>query len=90
MRESGYRRRCRGRALSSEVETGSRKENASKRDSRAPFRFHRNGNGSSRPSATSLRHDATLASICSQILVLRVSGMTRRAITKHTAGTTIG
>src|SRR5258708_18266932 len=34
------------RAFSSEVETGSRKENASNQESRAPFRFHRNGKGS--------------------------------------------
>src|SRR5437588_3968834 len=36
-----------GRAFSSEVETGSRQENASNQESRAPFRFHRNGKGSS-------------------------------------------
>jgi hypothetical protein len=35
------------RAFSSEVETGSRQENASKQESRAPFRFNRNGKGSS-------------------------------------------
>jgi hypothetical protein len=34
------------RAFSSEVDTGSRKENASKQQAGAPFRFHRNGNGS--------------------------------------------
>src|SRR5688500_6487969 len=34
------------RAFSSEVDTGSRQENASKQESRAPFRFHRNGKGS--------------------------------------------
>jgi len=34
-------------AFSSEVETGSRQENASNQESRAPFRFHRNGKGSS-------------------------------------------
>src|SRR6266571_2192332 len=34
------------RAFSSEVETGSRQENASNQKSRAPFRFHRNGKGS--------------------------------------------
>jgi hypothetical protein len=34
------------RAFSSEVGTGSREENASKQKTRAPFRFHRNGNGS--------------------------------------------
>jgi uncharacterized iron-regulated membrane protein len=33
-------------AFSSEAETGSRQENASKRESSAPFRFIRNGNGS--------------------------------------------
>jgi O-antigen/teichoic acid export membrane protein len=35
------------RAFSSEVDTGSREENASKQESRAPFRFYRNGKGSS-------------------------------------------
>ena len=35
-------------AFSSEVETGSRQENASKQESRAPFRFHRNGKGLAR------------------------------------------
>ncbi len=39
---------CADRAFSSEVETGSRQENASNHKSRAPFRFHRNGKGSSR------------------------------------------
>jgi hypothetical protein len=34
-------------AFSSEVETGSRQENASNQESRAPFRFYRNGKGSS-------------------------------------------
>ncbi|PDT86708.1 hypothetical protein CO669_28875 [Bradyrhizobium sp. Y36] len=34
------------RAFSSEVDAGSRQENASKQQSRAPFRFHRNGKGS--------------------------------------------
>lgn len=29
-------------AFPSEVDTGSRKENASKQESKAPFRFHRN------------------------------------------------
>jgi effector-binding domain-containing protein len=33
------------KAFSSEVGTGSRKENASKHESGAPFRFHRNGSG---------------------------------------------
>ncbi|MVT68151.1 hypothetical protein GPL21_23925 [Bradyrhizobium pachyrhizi] len=31
------------RAFSSEVDAGSREENASKQESRASFRFHRNG-----------------------------------------------
>src|SRR5713226_3210141 len=35
------------RAFSSEVETGSRQENASNQESRAPFRFYRNGKGTS-------------------------------------------
>jgi hypothetical protein len=34
-------------AFSSEVDAGSRQENASKQESRAPFRFNRNGKGSS-------------------------------------------
>src|ERR1700754_1184905 len=37
------------RAFSSEVETGSRQENASNQKSKPAFRFHRNGSGSSRP-----------------------------------------
>jgi phosphotransferase system enzyme I (PtsI) len=36
------------RAFSSEVATGSRQENASNQESRAPFRFDRNGKGSSK------------------------------------------
>ncbi|RXG88833.1 hypothetical protein EAS62_32190 [Bradyrhizobium zhanjiangense] len=39
-------KRRRTKAFSSEVDTGSRQENASKQESRAPFRFHRNGKGS--------------------------------------------
>jgi hypothetical protein len=35
------------RAFSSEVEIGSRQENASNQESRAPLRFHRSGKGSS-------------------------------------------
>jgi hypothetical protein len=35
------------RAFSSEVETGSRQENASNQESRAPLRFYRSGKGSS-------------------------------------------
>ncbi|QOZ14513.1 hypothetical protein XI02_05270 [Bradyrhizobium sp. CCBAU 21365] len=44
-----------GRAFSSEVAPGSREENTSKQESRAPFRFYRNGKGSCR---ASLRHPA--------------------------------
>jgi hypothetical protein len=40
---------ARSRAFSSEVETGSRQQNASNQESRAPFRFHRNGKGSRSP-----------------------------------------
>jgi tungstate transport system ATP-binding protein len=39
--------RAPSKAFSSEVETGSRQENASNQESGAPFRFNRNGNGSS-------------------------------------------
>src|SRR5258708_34379831 len=35
------------RAFSNEVDSGSRKENASKQETRVPFRFNRNGKGSS-------------------------------------------
>src|SRR5664279_5764404 len=37
------------RAFSSEVGTGSREENASNKEVEPPFRFHRNGKGSSEP-----------------------------------------
>jgi hypothetical protein len=37
------------RAFSSEVDTGSREENASKQESRDPFRFNRNGKSSGAP-----------------------------------------
>ena len=40
-------RRGKPGAFSSEVDTGSRQENASNQESRAPFRFNRNGKGSS-------------------------------------------
>jgi sulfur-oxidizing protein SoxX len=49
MRNPGFRplrRKSLARAFSSEVEAGSRQENASNRESRATFRFHRNGRGS--------------------------------------------
>jgi hypothetical protein len=35
-------------------------------------------------------YDAVLGSIGCQMLILRVSGIRKRASTKHTAGTTIG
>lgn len=44
----GYRHYA-AKAFSSEVEAGSREENASKQESGAPFRSHRNGNGSGGP-----------------------------------------
>src|SRR6266567_301801 len=44
----GLRARVPARAFSSEVDTGSRQENASNQESRAPFRFNRNGKGSRR------------------------------------------
>jgi ubiquinone/menaquinone biosynthesis C-methylase UbiE len=44
---SEFKRRAADRAFSSEVDTGSRQENASNQESRAPFRFNRNGKGSS-------------------------------------------
>src|SRR5471030_2008734 len=49
----GRGRSAGGRAFSSEVGTGSRQENTSNQESRAPFRFHRNGKGSgARPPVT--------------------------------------
>ena len=42
------RRIAAAKAFSSEVDTGSRQENASNQKSRAPFRFNRNGKGSNR------------------------------------------
>ncbi|THD54798.1 MAG: hypothetical protein E8A46_07970 [Bradyrhizobium sp.] len=44
--ESDQRSLSQSKAFSSEVETGSRRENASNQESRAPFRFNRNGKGS--------------------------------------------
>ena len=42
------------KAFSSEVGTGSREENASNQESRAPFRFDRNGEGPSEQKAAPL------------------------------------
>ena len=47
------------RVFSSEMEAGSRQENASNQESRAPFRFYRNGKGSNSPSARRRRRPAT-------------------------------
>src|SRR5258708_37583404 len=44
---------------SSEVDSGSRKENASKRGARAPFRFNRNGKGSNRAWSAGVRRRAS-------------------------------
>jgi hypothetical protein len=44
--------------FSSEVEAGSRQENASNQQSRAPFRFHRNGKGSRRHRTHTFRQKA--------------------------------
>jgi hypothetical protein len=52
IRKSGYRfsekimLKQKDRAFSSEVDTGSREENASTEEIEPPFRFDRNGNGS--------------------------------------------
>jgi flagellar L-ring protein FlgH len=56
-------------AFSSEVDTGSRQENASNRESRAPFRFHRNrkGSGSRIVLAGTLLSILGIASGCSSI-----------------------
>jgi len=51
-RKSGSKRVRAIRAFSSEVGPGSRKENASKQEARAPFGFNRNGKGSSLRPAT--------------------------------------
>jgi hypothetical protein len=45
---------CPNRAFSSEVETGSRQENASNQEARAPFRFYRNGKGSRAAASTKI------------------------------------
>src|ERR1035438_2658438 len=49
------------RAFSSEVETGSRQENVSNQESRAPFRFNRNGKGLGPPRLD--RHRLALAAV---------------------------
>jgi 2-dehydro-3-deoxy-D-gluconate 5-dehydrogenase len=62
------------KAFSSEVEAGSRQENASNQESRAPFRFNRNGKGSSRGiRAISVVTDVT-DKVAVAAMVERVSG----------------
>ncbi len=55
------------RAFSSEVEAGSRQENASNLESRAPFRFYRNGKGSSRRSALLTRLEQACAGLVARL-----------------------
>jgi hypothetical protein len=60
-------------AFSSEVETGSRQENASNQDSRAPFRFNRNGKG---PGGEASANLITLNSAANQpVLEVQASGV---------------
>jgi hypothetical protein len=59
--DTGYDPRGPSRAFSSEVDTGSREENASKQKDRARFRFNRNGKGSSDQSAANSRRTSWLA-----------------------------
>src|SRR5438045_3953205 len=54
------------RAFSSEVDAGSRQENASKQESRAPFRFRRNGKGSGHHRLRSLTADQLTKSLEAQ------------------------
>jgi predicted secreted hydrolase len=65
-----------GRAFSSEVETGSRRENASNQESRTPFRFHRNGKGSSGPiTRRGFVGGAILASLSGKALAQGFAGL---------------
>src|SRR5271154_2969721 len=52
------------RAFSSEVDTGSREENASKQNPCAPFQFHWNGKGSRVTPAVQLK-----CSVCSRVML---------------------
>jgi len=67
-----------GRAFSSEVETGSRQENASNRESGAPFRFNRNGKGSRlvtpRLRPADIWHDLTSFEACVALAADRAAG----------------
>ena len=55
------------RAFSSEVEAGSRQENAPNQESRAPFRFYRNGKGSSRRSALLTRPEQACGGLVARL-----------------------
>jgi hypothetical protein len=65
-------------AFSSEVETGSRQENASNQESRAPFRFNRNGKGSRlvtpRLRPADIWHDLTSFEACVALAADRAAG----------------
>ena len=67
-----------GRAFSSEVETGSRQENASNRESGAPFQFNRNGKGSRlvtpRLRPADIWHDLTSFEACVALAADRAAG----------------
>ena len=58
------------RAFSSEVDTGSREENASTQESRAPFRFHRNGKGS-KATVKSTNRTVTVSALRNSLRLVR-------------------
>ena len=62
------------RAFSSEVETGSRRENASNRKSGVPFRFNRNGKGSS------ISRWSGALGVCAIIAIIRPAHADPRAV----------
>jgi hypothetical protein len=70
------------RAFSSEVETGSRQENASNQKSRAPFRFYRN-----EALAPLAKIDPVVANLPFQAIVRRVSGINSQIIVRPSAAT---
>jgi nucleoside 2-deoxyribosyltransferase len=67
-----------GKAFSSEVEAGSREENASNQESGAPFRFYRNGKGSRlvtpRQRPLDIWHDLTSFETCVRLAADRAIG----------------